>query len=186
MAFSENEAPPLRGKENFGPELSDAVPTLDDDVRSYRHHPNEAGSIVFDVNPHAGDAAADLASELGAEFLEGATRAQDVSDLHMMHEEMDPETAYIHEEELLSDSDELAASDASNDIALDIDVSDFDEGVEVGDEVELGSDIRVAGQAVGQNERVTNVHVLKRPATMGTPATEPSLSPYHRRASGQR
>jgi hypothetical protein len=85
--FDEIESPPLSGKVHPSAELSDAVPTLDDEVRDYRHHPNESGSVEFDVNPYSGDAAADLASDFGSEFLEGATRGQDLSDVIMSHDD---------------------------------------------------------------------------------------------------
>jgi hypothetical protein len=80
-------------------ELSDAVPTLDDEVRRYRHHPNDAGCIEFEVNPDAADAAADLASDLGSEFLEGATRGQDLSELVMSHEDNEEDLPYLVEDE---------------------------------------------------------------------------------------
>lgn len=89
--FDELESPPLSGKVHPSAELSDAVPTLDDEVRDYHHHPNESGSVEFDVNPYSGDAAADLASDLGSEFLEGATRGQDLSDVLMSHDDAEGE-----------------------------------------------------------------------------------------------
>ncbi len=70
------------------------IPTLDDEVRGYHHHPNDAGCTEFEVNLDAADAAADLASDLGAEFLEGAARGQDVSDVVMSHDD-DDETCPI-------------------------------------------------------------------------------------------
>ncbi|MGK3962964.1 hypothetical protein WMF38_02090 [Sorangium sp. So ce118] len=90
-------APPLRGKANPRSELSDVVPTLDDESRGYHHHPNDAGCTEFEVNPDAADAAADLASDLGAEFLEGATRGQDISDVAMSHD--DDDLPYLLEDE---------------------------------------------------------------------------------------
>ncbi|KYF52919.1 hypothetical protein BE08_20330 [Sorangium cellulosum] len=92
-------APPLRGKVNPRSELSDVIPTLDDEVRGYHHHPNDAGSTEFEVNPDAADAAADLASELGAEFLEGATKGQDISDVAMSHDDDDGDLPYLLEDE---------------------------------------------------------------------------------------
>lgn len=92
-------APPLRGKVNPRSELSDVIPTLDDEVRSYHHHPNDAGSIEFEVNPDVADAAADLASDLGAEFLEGATMGQDLSEVMMSHEDEDGDLPYLLEDE---------------------------------------------------------------------------------------
>ncbi|WP_437581360.1 hypothetical protein [Sorangium sp. So ce887] len=90
-------APPLRGKVSPRSEISDVIPTLDDEVRGYHHHPNDAGCTEFEVNPDAADAAADLASDLGAEFLEGATRGQDISDVVMSHD--DDDLPYLLEDE---------------------------------------------------------------------------------------
>ncbi|KYF67296.1 hypothetical protein [Sorangium cellulosum] len=92
-------APPLRGKVNPRSELSDVIPTLDDEVRGYHHHPNDAGTTEFEVNPDAADAAADLASDLGAEFLEGATKGQDMSDVAMSHDDDDGDLPYLLEDE---------------------------------------------------------------------------------------
>lgn len=92
-------APPLRGKVNPRSEISDVIPTLDDEVRGYHHHPNDAGCTEFEVNPDAADAAADLASDLGAEFLEGATRGQDISDVVMSHDDDDGDLPYLLEDE---------------------------------------------------------------------------------------
>ena len=77
-------APPLAGKLHPRDEMDDATPSLDDEVRRYRHHPNDAGGIEFGVDPDAADAAADLAGDLGSAFLAGATRGEDMSDLAMM------------------------------------------------------------------------------------------------------
>jgi hypothetical protein len=103
-AFSYNDpdnedAPPLRGKVHPRSEINDVVPTLDDEVRRYHHHPNDAGSIEFETNPDAADAAADLASDLGSEFLEGATRGQDISELAMLHDDSDGELPYLLEDD---------------------------------------------------------------------------------------
>ena len=59
--------------------MDGAVPSLDDEHRSYRHHPseNEAIELEVEVDPEVGDAAADLAADLGSQFLEGATRGED-------------------------------------------------------------------------------------------------------------
>ncbi|WP_437594190.1 hypothetical protein [Sorangium sp. So ce1000] len=92
-------APPLRGKVNPRSEISDVIPTLDDEVRGYHHHPNDAGCTEFEVNPDAADAAADLASDLGAEFLEGATRGQDISDVVMSHDDDEGDLPYLLEDE---------------------------------------------------------------------------------------
>lgn len=99
-------SPPLRGKVHPRSDLSDAVPTLDDEVRRYHHHPNDAGCIEFEVNPDAADAAADLASDLGSEFLEGATKGQDLSDVVMSHEDDDGDLPYLLEDEELEPSDQ--------------------------------------------------------------------------------
>lgn len=80
-------------------EISDVVPTLDDEVRRYHHHPNDAGCIEFETNPDSADAAADLASDLGAEFLEGATKGQDLSDVAMSHEDSEGELPFLLEDE---------------------------------------------------------------------------------------
>jgi hypothetical protein len=73
-------APPMRGKTNPRGDMEDAVPTLDDEHRSYHHHPQDTAGVLFGFDPIAADAAADLAGELGSQFLEGATRAQDMSE----------------------------------------------------------------------------------------------------------
>jgi hypothetical protein len=93
------EAPPLHEKEFPRNALSDVVPTLDDEVRDYHHHPNESGSVEFHVDPEAADAAADLAGDLGAEFLEGATRGQDLSDVISSHEDGDVEPPLLLDDE---------------------------------------------------------------------------------------
>jgi len=79
--------PPLRGKAHPPAEMDEATPTLDDEKRSYRHHPNDAGTTAFGFDPDAADAAADLAGELGATFLSGATYGEDMSDVTMTREE---------------------------------------------------------------------------------------------------
>ncbi len=53
--------------------MDGAVPSLDDEHRSYRRHPSENEAIEFEVDPEVGDAAADL----GSQFLKGATRGED-------------------------------------------------------------------------------------------------------------
>ncbi|HSN97963.1 MAG TPA: hypothetical protein VLS89_06680, partial [Candidatus Nanopelagicales bacterium] len=100
------DTPPIPGKVNPSHELSDAVPTLDDEARHYRHHPNESGVVDFDVDPYAGDAAADLAGDLGSEFLEGATRGQDMSDVMMSRDDQEGDAPFLYEEEMLNVSDE--------------------------------------------------------------------------------
>jgi hypothetical protein len=83
----EGEAPPLHGKVCPRTEMGDATPSLDDAARRNPHHPNDGGTTTFAFDPEAADAAADLAGELGATFLEGATRGEDVSDLAMEMED---------------------------------------------------------------------------------------------------
>lgn len=73
--------PPLRGKAHPPAEMDEATPTLDDEKRSYHHHPSDAGTTEFGFDPDAADAAADLAGELGSTFLSGATRGEDMSDV---------------------------------------------------------------------------------------------------------
>ncbi len=45
-----------------------------------RGRAEDANVMVFDFDPGHGDAAEDLAGELGAQFIEGATRVEDLSD----------------------------------------------------------------------------------------------------------
>jgi hypothetical protein len=80
-------APPLAGKVHPPDDMDEATPALDDELRRYRHHPNDAGSVELHADPDAADAAADLASDLGSAFLSGATRGEDMSDLAMMADE---------------------------------------------------------------------------------------------------
>lgn len=77
-------SPPLAGKSHPPDAMDDVTPTHDDEVRSYHHHPNDAGTTEFGFDPEAADAAADLAGELGSAFLEGATRGEDMSELSLM------------------------------------------------------------------------------------------------------
>lgn len=80
--------------------MDDVVPTLDDSDRPYRHHPNEGGSEALSSDPENADAAADLAAELGADFLEGATRGRNMSDVILSEEaEVMSETSFILEPE---------------------------------------------------------------------------------------
>lgn len=72
--------PPLHAKTNPRPELRQAALTLDDEHRVSHHHPNDNAVTEFEFEPDAADAAADLAGELGSQFLEGATRAEDLSE----------------------------------------------------------------------------------------------------------
>jgi hypothetical protein len=87
QAADEFLAPPLHGKTDPPAEMADATPALDDDVRRYHHHPSETGAIEFSVDPDAGDAAADLAGDFGSQFLEGATRCEDLGSCAMEDED---------------------------------------------------------------------------------------------------
>jgi hypothetical protein len=81
--------PPLAGKTHPREDMDEMTPTLDDERRHYAHHPNDAGSVEFGFEPEAADAAADLAGDLGATFLEGATRGEDMSDVEATHSDAD-------------------------------------------------------------------------------------------------
>lgn len=96
--LEEFAAPPLHGKTHPPAAMDEAVPTLDDADRMFRHHPNDQVSEGFSFDPDVGDAAADLAGDMGAEFLEGATRGRDISDMMMSEEEHMEETPYLVEE----------------------------------------------------------------------------------------
>jgi hypothetical protein len=111
--LDEFTSPPLRGKTHPPAEMGDATPTLDDEVRSYHHHPNDAGVTEFGFDPEAADAAADLAGELGSQYLEGATRGEDLSDRVMREEDRsENEVPFLIEDELEpSDLDETAGEE---------------------------------------------------------------------------
>lgn len=94
-SLDELDAPPISGKVHPSADLSDVIPTLDDEVRDYHHHPNEPGAVGFDVSPYSADAAADMAGDLGSEFLEGATRGQDMSDLIMSRDDAEGELPFV-------------------------------------------------------------------------------------------
>lgn len=85
----DSSLPPLPGKTHPPMDKNDATPTLDDEVRNYHHHPNETGTTEFGFDPEAADAAADLAGELGSQFLEGATRGEDLSSRVLSDEDQD-------------------------------------------------------------------------------------------------
>jgi hypothetical protein len=109
---SELTRPPLHGKVHPPAEMNDATPTLDDEVRHYRHHPNDAGATEFGFDPEAADAAADLAGDLGSQFLEGATRGEDLSSRVLDDEDRaDSELPFIIEDELALNDVEPEPSD---------------------------------------------------------------------------
>ena len=104
-ALDDLDAPPLHSKVHPSNDISDVVPTLDDEVRGYHHHPNDAGTTEFDVDPGTSDAAADLAGDLGSEFLEGATRGQDMSDVIMSRDEAESELPFLFDTEAVYDTE---------------------------------------------------------------------------------
>ena len=96
--LDEFSAPPLPGKVHPAEAMDEPVHTLDDSDRVFRHHPNDQVSEGFSFDPDNADAAADMAGELGADFLEGATRGRDMSDMMMSDEGQDLDTPYLVEE----------------------------------------------------------------------------------------
>lgn len=95
-----DEAPPLRGKTHPPAEMGDAKPSLEDEVQVYHEHPNDHAATEFGVDPDAADAAADLAGDLGATFLMGATRGEDMSDVVMaMEDREENDLPFLIEEE---------------------------------------------------------------------------------------
>jgi hypothetical protein len=99
--LEEEVAPPLHGKAHPRGEMDEATPTLDDENRRFHHHPNDAGTTDFAFDPEAADAAADLAGDLGATFLTGATRGEDMSDLVSMAEDQaENDVPFVIEEEV--------------------------------------------------------------------------------------
>jgi len=94
------DLPPIHGKTNPPAEMDDTIPALDDSDRVYHHHPVESGVTEFGSDPDAADAASDLASDLGRDYLEGATRADDMSDIHFITEDREEsELPFVIEEE---------------------------------------------------------------------------------------
>lgn len=80
--------------------MHDAYPSIDDADRPYLHHPTDANAVDFEVDPASADAAADLAGDLGAQFLEGATYGEDRSERANEHEdEADTELPYVVDDE---------------------------------------------------------------------------------------
>ncbi len=98
--------------------MDDVVPTLDDSDRQFLHHPNESVGEGFSFDPGNADAAADLAGELGADFVEGATRGRDMSDVMLSDEEdAGSESSFIIE--VIDESDETAMQeDALDDLEI--------------------------------------------------------------------
>lgn len=85
--------------------MDDVVPTLDDSDREFHHHPNEPVSEGFFFDPGNADAAADLAGELGADFVEGATRGRNMSDVMLSEDEdVGGESSFVVE--MIDESDE--------------------------------------------------------------------------------
>lgn len=100
--------PPLHGKTDPPAEMDEAYPTLDDERRSYHHHPSEPATTEFAFDPLAGDAAADLAGDFGSQFLEGATRGEDLSERALAMED-DSDVSL----DMLLDEEDLEAEDES-------------------------------------------------------------------------
>jgi hypothetical protein len=112
--LDELSAPPIPSKVHPANAMDDVVPTLDDSDRVFHHHPNEPVSEGFSFDPGNADAAADLAGELGADFLEGATRGRDMSDVMISEEdEIRGEASFVvetfgeEEEETYESEDEF-------------------------------------------------------------------------------
>jgi hypothetical protein len=97
--------PPLHGKTDPPAEMDHAYPTLDDERRGYHHHPSDPATTEFAFDPLAGDAAADLAGDFGSQFLEGATRGEDLSERVLATDDSDASL------DLLLDEEELEAED---------------------------------------------------------------------------
>lgn len=92
--------PPMPAKVHPRQDMDDAYPSIDDSDRPYLHHPTDAAAVDFEVDPESADAAADLAGDLGAQFLEGATFGEDLSERAVEHEdEVDTELPYVVEDE---------------------------------------------------------------------------------------
>jgi len=85
--LDEPTAPPLHGKTHPPADMDRAKPSLDDEVQVYHHPSIDAAVTEFGVDPDVADAAADLAGDLGATFLSGATRGQDMSDVTLSAED---------------------------------------------------------------------------------------------------
>lgn len=61
--------------------MHEAVRTADDEVRHRERARAQEASTKFRPDPETGDAAADLASELGRDMLDAATSGVDMSEL---------------------------------------------------------------------------------------------------------
>ena len=109
--LSESVSPPLPGKIHPPAEMGDVTPTVDDEVRNYHHHPSEAAATEFGFYPDAADAAADLAGDFGSQFLEGATRGENLRDrVANADDRSADEMAFLIEEELGEDASAPARS----------------------------------------------------------------------------
>ena len=103
--LDESFAPPIPSKVHPQSAMDDVVPTLDDSDRQFLHHPNEPVGEGFSFDPGNADAAADLAGELGADFVEGATNGRDMSDVRLSEEEdVGGESSFVVE--MIDESDE--------------------------------------------------------------------------------
>lgn len=109
--LDEFAAPPLPGKVHPADAMDEPVHTLDDSDRVFRHHPNDQVSEGFSFDPDNADAAADLAGDLGAEFLEGATRGRDMSDMIMSDEDQDEELRPFLVEEIGAEAEDVYFSE---------------------------------------------------------------------------
>lgn len=114
--LDEWSAPPIAGKAHPRDAMDEVVPTLDDSDRTLRHHPNEPMSEGFSYDPESADAAADLAGDLGAEFLEGATEGRDMSDVILSEEEGAGNSPYLVEEFSPEGEETYVGEDESVDI----------------------------------------------------------------------
>lgn len=90
-------APPIRAKSRDHHEIHGMTPTLDDPHRVEHHHPSDNPAIEFGVDPEYGDAAGDLATDLGAQFLEGATLGEDMSERAIVDADRDEELPFLVE-----------------------------------------------------------------------------------------
>ncbi len=134
--LDEFSAPPIAGKAHPRDAMDEMVPTLDDSDRTFRHHPSESAGERFSFDPDSADAAADLAGDLGSEFLEGATSGKDMSDIIATENDRDDETAYLLEDlgaegEEEEESEEDAYSSESEE-----DIGDAEDALQADDRTE--------------------------------------------------